>query len=393
MKRIAKKGSPRKDYVQLSFVSIYLLSVLLLCLVLQQSCVPMGAAPIGALPEKRTIEYEYVSSSKVVSDGDESIVVLCFDDDEKGLLDTFSIVGKGTGKAEFACRAGRKRVVMISGTNDRRQTEVVSYSDLLKLRSRLSDDTTPGGIACGETVMESGQKGCRIQLKPLKSRVGLSSIRSDFTIDNAQWYLTNISGECPYVGGDYYRVTDLIPRSEIREIGRTGISTKYLTEQVECYPDKYSDVLNGPTRLVIRGEVGDTTFFWPVTIGAGSETGVERNAEYNYNIHITQRGTLSEDQQMWTGKPWARLFPGQIASGYRGETLEFRVECNPDWAEVNFDIEDLEYDVSRGIYSYDISRDGKEISLHLENRGTGMFIIDVGYPVNESYLVLVICEP
>ena len=52
--------------------------------------------------------------------------------------------------------------------------------------------------------------------------------------------------------------------------------------------------------------------------------------------------------------------------------------------------EDLDFDVERGIYEYEMDSDGHGVTLLLKDNGTGMFTIDAGPPVNDGFLVLVV---
>ena len=112
---------------------------------------------------------------------------------------------------------------------------------------------------------------------------------------------------------------------------------------------------------------------------------------------ITRKGSsspntpLPPEEEVKTGR--IELFPGQFITGKDGDKVHIWCELYPHDTPLDICIDDLEYDVARGIYSYELDEDGHGVTLTLLGNGSGMFTIDAGPPINQGFLVIVVVNP
>ena len=112
---------------------------------------------------------------------------------------------------------------------------------------------------------------------------------------------------------------------------------------------------------------------------------------------MTRKGSTDPDDLVGPeeviGEAWIKLYPGQFITGTNNEKVHVWVEVYPEDTPVIIDRDDLDFDVDRGIYTYEMDHDGKGVTLTLKDNGTGMFTIDAGPPVNDGFLVMVVVNP
>ena len=130
---------------------------------------------------------------------------------------------------------------------------------------------------------------------------------------------------------------------------------------------------------------------------ASGPHGLSRNVKYSYSLLVTRKGSTDPDDLVGPeeviGEAWIKLYPGQFITGTNNEKVHVWVEVYPEDTPVIIDRDDLDFDVDRGIYTYEMDPDGKGVTLTLKDNGTGMFTIDAGPPVNDGFLVMVVVNP
>ena len=75
------------------------------------------------------------------------------------------------------------------------------------------------------------------------------------------------------------------------------------------------------------------------------------------------------------------------------EKVHVWCEVYPEDTPIDISRDDLDFDVERGIYTYEMDPDGHGVVLTLRENGTGMFTIDAGPPVNDGFLVIIVVNP
>jgi len=132
-------------------------------------------------------------------------------------------------------------------------------------------------------------------------------------------------------------------------------------------------------------------------LGEGRENfDVKRNCHYTFTLCPEGSG-IEEDGWRVDKSALTRFGAGKITvhpSTYIesrvGEDLHVWAETSPPDAAFEMGMEELEYDKERGIYDYTMDSDGRGVTLHLKNRGSGILYMEAGEPVSDSAAVLVI---
>ena len=86
------------------------------------------------------------------------------------------------------------------------------------------------------------------------------------------------------------------------------------------------------------------------------------------------------------------IFPGNFIRCRQGDIISFQVDYFPDDAAFDIGIEELEYDKNRGIYDYEISEDGKSVTLYTKSRGSGLLYMEAGYPINDAEMIVLVID-
>ena len=123
---------------------------------------------------------------------------------------------------------------------------------------------------------------------------------------------------------------------------------------------------------------------------------IERNCLYS--ISIRPEGSGLENEGWHVDKTWIRefgpsrfeAFPESYIQGEIGDTLHLWCEFYPPHAAFDIGLEELEHDKAEGIYDYIIDDDGKGVRLILKNPGVGIVYMEVGEPVNEAAMWVVV---
>lgn len=155
---------------------------------------------------------------------------------------------------------------------------------------------------------------------------------------------------------------------------------------------------NSPTRytddkaLIYRFYLGETR----------EDLNVERNCHYNITICPEDDG-LSDDGwrvdktgllEHWNGEPWFAFYPGEYIVGHIGDKIHIWCEFMPKDAPFDIGMEELIFDHENGIYDYEIDKNGHGVTLTLTKAGTGIVYMEVGEPVNEvGMAIIVVLDP
>lgn len=89
---------------------------------------------------------------------------------------------------------------------------------------------------------------------------------------------------------------------------------------------------------------------------------------------------------------YMKIFPGNFIRCRQGDIISFQVDYFPDDAAFDIGIEELEYDKNRGIYDYEISEDGKSVTLYTKSRGSGLLYMEAGYPINDAEMIVLVID-
>ena len=354
--------------------------------------------------------------------------VFTFNDDEIRRLDSYcSFDSPETPYLDISSSAGDKLVVVLANCLGHAFTadEFRSYESLGNVIWHLKDEDPARPVMSGECQISAGAAGyTQLQLTPLLTDVCLDHLKVDFsgrgyrsrTLENCQVYLTNLSGSCEILRRDGFRITELenagAPDPEYisgmkhpEMVSRSVMPGHWAPVHLYCYPNDSSD--DGPgsprTRMVVQGDIDGVTYYYPVEVnqdGFGYTSGphgLSRNVKYSYSLLVTRKGSTDPDVLVSpgevVGEAWIKLYPGQYITGTNEERIHVWVEVNPEDTPVYIDRDDLDFDVERGIYTYEIDPDGHGVVLTLHDNGTGMFTIDAGPPVNDGFLVIVVVNP
>lgn len=357
-----------------------------------------------------------------------SLDIFVFDDDQLRRLDSYSRIDRPeTPYISVTSGAGDKLVVILAncGLKSFTSAEIRTYDALESLRWSLADEDPAAPVMSGECQISAGADGFTpIQLTPLMADVCLDFVKVNFagrgyrsrTLENASVYLTNISGSAEVLRQDGFRITELensgsLDRGYLASMRHPEMIYSQVTPghwtpvNLYCYPNDAADGLLGSphTRLVLQGDIDGQTYYYPVDInqeGFGYTSGphgISRNIRYSYSLLITRKGSLDPDTPVGpeevVGEGWIKLYPDQFITGSTGEKVHIWCEVYPEDTPLDICRDDLDYDVERGIYTYEMDGDGHGVTLTLQDGGTGMFTIDAGPPVNDGFLVIVVVNP
>lgn len=366
--------------------------------------------------------------TKAAASGIDRLDIFVFNDDEVRRLDSYCSTGTPeSAYLQVNSSAGDKLVVILANCSGRSFTydEFKSYSSLESVVWRLKDEDPGRPVMSGECQISAGAEGYTpVKLTPLMADVCLDFLKCDFsgrgyrsrTLENCSVFLTNLSGSTEILRQDGFRVSELENAGKLdpaylssmkhpEMIRRTVTPGQWSPVDLYCYPNDSADDMMGspPTRMVVQGDIDGVTYYYPVDInreGFGYTSGphgLSRNVKYSYSLLITRKGSTDPDTpvepEQVVGEGWIKLYPGQFITGTNGEKVHVWCEVYPENTPVDISREDLDFDVERGIYTYEMDRDGHGVTLTLRENGTGMFTIDAGPPVNDGFLVIVVVNP
>lgn len=351
-----------------------------------------------------------------------------FNDDETRLLDSYVCCDRpATPYLTFNSSVGDKLVVMVANLDDSSFTlsDISSYEALEGVKIDLRNEDPYFPVMSGECQLSAGENGYTpIMLTPLLSNICLDFVKVNFsgrgykstTLENASVYLTNVSGSTEVLRHDGFRVTDLINAGQMDEaflssmkhpeiLRRSFIPGQWKPVNLYCYPNDAAEGVLGSehTKMVIEGTIDGQRYYYPIEINqegfgyAGGPHGISRNVKYSYGMTITRKGSTDPDisvgPETTVEKGWITLHPGQFITGKTGDSIHIWCELYPEDTPLDICREDLDYDVERGIYSYQLDPDGHGVTLTLKDGGTGMFTIDAASPIDQGFLVMIVVNP
>ena len=356
------------------------------------------------------------------------IDLFVFNDDDSRRLDSYCSMGRpDTPYIYVTSGAGDKLVVAVANCTGRSFTydEFSSYESLESVVWELKDEDPAHPVMSGECQVSAGAGGYTpLHLTPLLSGVCLDFLKCDFsgrgyrsrTLENCSVYLTNLSGSSEILRQDGFKISrlenpgglDYDYLSTMRHpemIRRSVVPGQWSPVDLYCYPNDVSDGSIGSprTKMVVQGDIDGITYFYPIEINqdgygyTSGQHGLSRNVKYSYSLTVTRKGSLDPETpvgpEQVVGEGWIRLYPGQYITGTNDEKVHVWCEVYPPDTPVDISREDLDFDVERGIYTYEMDPDGHGVTLTLKENGTGMFTIDAGAPVNDGFLVIVVVNP
>ncbi len=269
----------------------------------------------------------------VRSDGEnepEHIDFFVFNDDELQRIDAYQRVTGSSVKA--ASRVGEKLLVAIANypcsTDDWRR--IGSYAALTEEMFLLSDEDPDNPIMSAQMKISAGASTVYdIDLQRIMSKVHINTICADFhgteydgePFTDVRIYLTNVNASCAIMKEENFRPEMLVNQGwldllSIRDFNVAEMlykdipfdftsSVTYLDMDFYCYPnDTEEETYASPfTRLVIEGQIGGITCYYPITINReengvcfGTDgSGIGRNCLYEFDITLCRFGTSDPD--------------------------------------------------------------------------------------------------
>lgn len=405
---------------------------LLLCLLILLPAAVWGCAEKEIVTEKAPGEGIVESKAGLSfsgSDCPEVLDIFIYDDDGTGLLDSYRrYEGSDLSEVVVCSGAGKKVLAAIANHyEDYTVDQIGSFASICRMQAHLDEETVDRPVLSGMSRFEAGER-VPVELKALSSEIIVGELSFDFKDDdlkgveaeNVKIYLTNVNASATLFRDSLFRASDVINSAGLhkedmdrmkspelvwweadRPVGTVPIRPDAV---FRCYPNDIDAESPGSqfTRLVVQADLSGDTCYYPLNVnrpGFGysyGPQGLHRNVKYILNLRMTRRGSSDPDipvgPEIAAEYGWLELHPGNYVEGMVGDTVRVWCEVYPDGKDVEFDREDLDYDVERGIYQYDVDPDGRGVTLTLTGRGTGMFIVWAGPPVSDGFLVVIVAD-
>lgn len=264
--------------------------------------------------------------------------IFFFNDDSLRRLDSYQrIADCESGTVSAASRNGKKILVSVANSQDEKY-EWDEMGSLDVLNERMADlmkenPRSPLMTACSK-ITAGKEPCCSIKLEPLLSEISISTLCCDFhnrpykdeKLKNVRIYLTNVNTKCELLRTDSFYPISLLNsgRLEVENVEKMvcpelvfktlGIDVDSYVAQPDCdlycYPNSTSEETIGSpyTRLVIEGEIGGRTYYYPINVNRkyfradeGGSEGVSRNRHYSLDITLTRKGSLDPDTAVAPG--------------------------------------------------------------------------------------------
>lgn len=410
------------------FCLLYGAGLILSCAPADPFSEPPAVSTTFFLPEIQVLNEHPTKASYEGFSDISRLDLFVFNDDPLMRLDSYSSLSRpSTPYISVTSSTGDKILVVLANCDidGLDISDFWNYEALEDIRCSLKDEDPSSPVMSGECHFCAGADCYSpVQLTPVLSNICIDYLKCNFagrgyrstTLGNASVYLTNISGDCEVMRQDGFRITELQNSGALdikyldtmrhpEMIYRKITPGQWSPVNLYCYPNDSADgVLGSPhTRLVIQGDIDGRTYYYPIEVnqdgfGYSSGTrGISRNIKYSYSITVTKKGStdpdvlVSPDEVVEQG--WIKLHPGNLVTGTNGEKVHIWCEVYPEGTSLDICREDLDFDVERGIYDYEMDPDGYGVTLTLKENGTGMFTIDAGPPVNDGFLVIVMVNP
>lgn len=267
--------------------------------------------------------------------------VFIFETDGDGPLDSYLRV-RNVGKAiSAASRSGPKRIVLVANADSTLFTvgNTVSYKAFCKIKNRIYDEDPATPVMYAEVLAEGDRVPGEymMELLPLMSKICLKSLRVDFSatptperkLTDMKAYLINVPAGCTLVPADEEPPVDEVlnySKLIMEDIQKMRSKSMIFDTDMEnavfyCYPcTRGEDELGRcAPRLVIEGQSGGSTWYYPVNIGTDK---VERGRCYNVYMTITRLGMTDPDIVAETGSVSLR-FEQKEWTTYENETVDY----------------------------------------------------------------------
>ncbi len=213
------------------------------------------------------------------------------------------------------------------------------------------------------------------------SRYGLAADPLNRTTGNGSsgsislYMLENMQGSMDeHISGDEEKVFG-------KEDHRRNVCS-YIEMELEYISDEF---YSGKEGLIYRFYLGESR----------NDLNIERNCHYRITVTPEDDG-LSDDgwrvdktdlhRQDGT---WIKGYPSSYINGDIGDEIHIWCEFSPLNAVFDVGESYMEYDQERGIYDYEIDKDGHGATLTLKNPGTGLIYMEAGEPINDAVLFII----
>ena len=224
-------------------------------------------------------------------------------------------VNQNSSSISLECTVGTKTVVVLC--NAPAIEEVTTLSDMMKLKSSLSDNEIGSFVMSGRvsSVITTSSTGVTVPVSRLVSKVRLSKLETEFEIPQYQSmpfkvssvYLINVPADKYYITTgsvtEWYNKTKYDSSDEnsllfdnMGDLLVTSSASYDKKNTFYCYPnpesnDNFSSTWSPRhTRLVVEALLGDTRYYYPVTLPE-----IESNKIYDVNLKITRPGSSLPD--------------------------------------------------------------------------------------------------
>ena len=232
------------------------------------------------------------------------------------LGDNLDVYGSASASSvSIQCTPGTRNIVIIANGPDLHT--VTTKTALLATTSLMSNSsvTSMEMIGSKTETLSASNKTISIPVSRLGARVVVSSIKKNFssaalqalTFKVKRIYLVNVAGDCKYGGGSY---TPTVWYNKMKHDAEQSAmtldspdatvsnTTKYTTVHTfYAWPNPTSTDSESTTwsarhtRLVIETQLGNDTFYYPISLPA-----LESNKSYNIaEVNITRPGSSSPD--------------------------------------------------------------------------------------------------
>lgn len=253
-----------------------------------------------------------------------SIDVLVFNDDRMQKLDTYQRFDMNAcSSVKIGSTTGEKLMTAIVNSRmDRYEwAGITSRKDMEGICFNLEDETQDRPAMSGECQVVAGRPA-NLVVERLSSEIVLRSISCNFKgkgyederLHDVKVYLTNVNAEAPAFNDGPYTPRRIInsgrfdpevldsfeePGTIMQELPYDiGPEEKRPGLVLRCYPNEAVEESSGTpfTRLVIEGEIGGFTYYWPIPVNrSGGGNGIDRNCRYIFDIRITRPGSTDPD--------------------------------------------------------------------------------------------------
>src|SRR5574344_591195 len=266
----------------------------------------------------------------------EHLDLFFFNDDTLRRLDSYQKFDNiSLNSVEGGSRKGNKIVVAVANyPGEFKWENSYSYNKLRSVLCNLADEDPSSPIMSGESHVQCGYvNNCQLTLEPLLAQIHINSICCDFhnrpysadILENVKLYLTNVNSKCEMLRQDEFKPIDILNNGRLNEAQvsklafpemiyqelETAVGENVISPNINlyCYPnDTEEEGLGSPyTRLVIEGEIGGTTYYYPININedgfgyAEGGKGINRDIRYSLDITITRKGSTDPDIPVETG--------------------------------------------------------------------------------------------